>query len=193
MTSDCRRSANQANAKASTGPKTRAGKARSSKNAVRHGLSIPIWSDPTLAPQAEAIALRIAGPDAEGETMEWARRIGGAQADLMRARARRKELIERLLADPDFQPPTGKQQQLDVTKHTKEHERDVKDLPVKGIGQAQLSPEPLELDQKLSAIINQTEKEMIRLDRYGRRALSRRKFAIRQYDNLLRTRRLFLR
>jgi hypothetical protein len=39
-------------------------------------LNIPIWSDPALAPQAEAIARKIAGPNAEAETLELARRIG---------------------------------------------------------------------------------------------------------------------
>jgi hypothetical protein len=47
-----RRQANMANAKASTGPRTEAGKARSSRNAFRHGLNVSIWNDAALAPQA---------------------------------------------------------------------------------------------------------------------------------------------
>jgi len=38
--------ANRANAKRSTGPKTAAGKLKSSRNAYRHGLSGPLLSDP---------------------------------------------------------------------------------------------------------------------------------------------------
>ena len=64
-----------ANARASTGPKTRAGKARSARNALRHGLNIRVWSDPALAPEAEAIALVIAGPNADAETLDYARQI----------------------------------------------------------------------------------------------------------------------
>jgi hypothetical protein len=56
--------ANQTNAKASTGPKTKAGKASSARNALQHGLAIPISSDPALIPQAETIAQTIAGPNA---------------------------------------------------------------------------------------------------------------------------------
>jgi hypothetical protein len=37
--------ANRTNAKRSTGPKTKAGKARSSRNALRHGLSRPTLQD----------------------------------------------------------------------------------------------------------------------------------------------------
>ena len=69
LTSDRQRRANGANARASTGPKTRAGKARSAKNALRHGLNITVWSDLALAPRAEAIALTIAGSNADAEIL----------------------------------------------------------------------------------------------------------------------------
>lgn len=94
MTSDRQRRANRANAKASTGPKTKAGKARSAVNALRHGLNSPVWSDLALVPQAEAIARAIAGPNADAETLARARRIGEAQVALNRVRARRMRLQE---------------------------------------------------------------------------------------------------
>ena len=86
MTSDRRQRANRANAKSSTGPKTAAGKARAAQNAFRHGLNVPVLSDPLLAPEIEAMARRICGPDADAETLEWARRIAEAQIDLNRVR-----------------------------------------------------------------------------------------------------------
>jgi hypothetical protein len=92
--------ANRANATASTGPRTKAGKACSARNALRHGLNIAVWSEPALAPEAEAIARRIAGPDVEANALEWARRIGEAQVDLNRVRSLRKQAIERRLSDP---------------------------------------------------------------------------------------------
>ena len=62
MTSDRRQRANRANAKSSTGPKTAAGKALAAQNAFRHGLNVPVLSDPLLAPEIEAMARRISGP-----------------------------------------------------------------------------------------------------------------------------------
>jgi hypothetical protein len=92
LTSDRRQRANRANAKSSTGPKTAAGKARAAQNAFRHGLNVPVLSDPLLAPEIEAMARRISGPYADGETVEWARRIAEAQFDLNRVRNSRRLL-----------------------------------------------------------------------------------------------------
>jgi hypothetical protein len=73
---------------------------RAAQNALRHGVS----SDPALSPHAQAIARRIAGPDAKAEALEQARRIGEAQVDLNRVRARRIALVADPLDDPNYQP-----------------------------------------------------------------------------------------
>jgi hypothetical protein len=69
LTTDRQRRANRANAKSSTGPRTAAGKAQAAHNALRHGLNVPIWSDPALLPLVEATARRIASPDPDAAAL----------------------------------------------------------------------------------------------------------------------------
>jgi hypothetical protein len=105
LTSNRQQRANRANAKSSTGPKTAAGKTRAAQNAFRHGLNVPVLSDPSLAPEVEAMARKISGLNADAEMLEWARRIAEAQFDLNRVRTSRRRLLVRLLVDPELQPP----------------------------------------------------------------------------------------
>ena len=87
-TSERKIAANRANARASTGPKTTQGRARAAANALRHGLSLPIYSDPVLSEQVKALARAIVGSDANAEIQGLARRIAEAQIDLHRDGAR---------------------------------------------------------------------------------------------------------
>ena len=103
MTSARKIRANRANARASSGPKTAAGKAQSAQNAFRHGFNVPIWLDPDLASDVEALAQRIAGKGADANVLESARRVAEAQIDLRRVRSHPNRLIERAMADPKFQ------------------------------------------------------------------------------------------
>jgi hypothetical protein len=75
--------ANRANARASSGPKTAAGKAHSAQNAFRHGFNVPIFLDPTLASDVEALAQRIVGKSADAQS--WSRRYGSRRRRLISA------------------------------------------------------------------------------------------------------------
>src|SRR3984893_13113796 len=55
MASEKQIAANRANAQKSTGPRTAAGRLKSSRNALRHGLSVPLSLSMTTA-KAEALA-----------------------------------------------------------------------------------------------------------------------------------------
>jgi hypothetical protein len=116
LSTDRQRRANRANAESSTGPKTATGKTRSARNALRHGLNISVLSDPALVPLAEGIARRIAGPNADAEAPECARRIAEAQVDLNRVRGSRRRLITGLLTDPNYQPLRVQTRQLRLMK-----------------------------------------------------------------------------
>jgi hypothetical protein len=52
---------NLTNARASTGPKTSAGRARSARNALRHGLNVPIADLEVFSPEVERLAEAIGG------------------------------------------------------------------------------------------------------------------------------------
>src|SRR5262245_60057025 len=101
MTSPRKMRSNRANARSSTGPMTARGKARVARNALRHGLSLPVFSEHTSQDVA-ALARQIAGANARPEIQELARRVAEAQIDARRARSLRHDFISRALADPDF-------------------------------------------------------------------------------------------
>jgi hypothetical protein len=58
MTSARKLFTNRQDSLRSTGPKTAAGRARVAVNAHRHGLGVPVLSDPVLSAEAEAMAMR---------------------------------------------------------------------------------------------------------------------------------------
>jgi hypothetical protein len=85
--------ANRANAKKSTGPKTAAGRLRSSRNAFRHGLSLPLRLDTATSKKADAIARLLTRDQADAEQLTAATEVAQAQLELLRIRAVRAKLM----------------------------------------------------------------------------------------------------
>ena len=102
--------ANCRDSRASSGPKTATGRARSARIALRHGLSLPARSNPALAGVVETLAREIAGPTANAEILGLARAIAESQIDFRRARNARQEHLAAAFARPfyDFEQPRGR-------------------------------------------------------------------------------------
>ncbi len=122
--------ANRRNAKKSTGPRSKAGREASRRNARRHGLAIAIETDPAFHDEIEKLAKALS---LSQKVDEHARDAARAEFDLLRVRKIRTWLFETLYYD------------------------------------ATTTKSMAELNDKLA-----------KLERYERRAFSRRKRALRQ-------------
>lgn len=155
MTSPARGNANRQNARASTGPKSAAGKARASRNAYRHGLGVPVRSDPDCVGRIQALARSLAGTDASAELMARADAVAAAQTELERVRQRRQQLIER------HGPYSGGAARMPGS----------------------LPPASLSISSEASAAaLSDLIAEMNALDRYEQRALARRNRSTVAFD-----------
>jgi hypothetical protein len=90
--------ANRRNSLQSTGPKTAAGRATAARNALRHGLRVPILADSALSEEIEIMTRRIIDIGANPELVDLARRIAEAEIDITRIRHVRAKMISAALA-----------------------------------------------------------------------------------------------
>jgi hypothetical protein len=100
MTSIEQIAANIKNGARSRGPRTATGKARSSRNARSHGLTVSIPNDSAVQPEAEKLAVAIAGANANIARLTQARTIAETQLALFRIRDAQIKLMDSACATP---------------------------------------------------------------------------------------------
>jgi hypothetical protein len=98
--------ANRRNAARSTGPVTAQGKACASRNALRHGLSLPVYRSSAVAADIREFALQLVGDAASRTELDLATAAAEAQLELVRIRHEKQLLLEVLMSSvssPDME------------------------------------------------------------------------------------------
>src|SRR5436190_22538316 len=104
MTSVRKAQSNRTNARASTGPKTSAGRPQSARNALRHGLNVPIADLEVFSPEVERLAEAIGGTEPSDAQLErHIRLVAEAQIDMLRVRQARDRFLADKLGQRDYQ------------------------------------------------------------------------------------------
>jgi hypothetical protein len=140
-------------------------------------LTLSINSVPTLPEEAEALAREIAGTDPRPEIQELARRIAEVQIYLHRVRHERHRLVR------GIDRPGLRNFGDDAEEVPSNHALFAEDGPNTPMPDDEfLHSKPEGPNKFVTVLADKARQSCSPLDRYERRALARRKFAIRAFD-----------
>jgi hypothetical protein len=181
MASQKQIAANKRNAQKSKGPTSEAGKKRSSKNAYRHGLSVPMTDRSTA--KIEDLARQFAGSASNAKTYEAAEQAAAADLELERIRLARAMMFEcawrQRKADSRSRRPKLEEGRAQTAGNQN------RPVPEPNSGKSKLLdplpalPEgPEEEERRFMDAVNDALLDLIKTSRYEKRAVAKRERAI---------------
>jgi hypothetical protein len=180
MASDRQIAANRRNAQKSSGPRSASGKKRASRNSLKHGLNARM-SGAAFARDVEALARQIAGDDEDRRRMAVARDAAEAQLELARVQRVGVALIKRIAA-------FGRLEKRKLFRTIKD-ETAYMALVCLGARLGKIQPKcavdplpamPTDEPARTTEAVRRALPNLVRLNRYERRAATRRDRAIRR-------------
>jgi hypothetical protein len=170
MASERQITANRGNARRSTGPRSDTGRKKSSRNSFRHGLAAGVTVNATRVKQIERLARKIAGAAPDIVALEWARAIAQAEFDLAQIRRVKVALISRVTA-------FGEVKKAPASERIREAKRFFRALDrgkLIGLERIKAPALPTTEPERSAEAVRRALPELIKLDRYERRAAGRR-------------------
>jgi hypothetical protein len=172
MATDRQIAANRRNARRSTGPRSTAGRYWASKNSYRHGLSTSIFASAEQQNRVISLARKLAGQSSNPIILEYARMAAEAELERARFEQAKVDSIHAVMALSRLKTPRYSAGQLRHVQRMLAHDCDLMSVPLP-------SPWPDSEPERLTEAIRRALPELLRLERYARRADGRRERALR--------------
>ena len=174
MASERQIAANRRNAGRNSGPRSSAGKRRSSGNALRHGLSRV--TNGRGGADIEALARLLVGANEDEEILEHARSAVRAHLDLLRIREVKRDLMERVNRLGTVDPPPRFRSRSAEIRYLMTQPRD---RPLRWPPRVNpLGPMPPGRDERSAESMRRALPDLNKLDRYERRAFKAKQQAL---------------
>ena len=197
MISERKLAANRLNAARSTGPRTQAGKLRSCRNALKHGLASSHADYKIKFPEIENLTCLIIGDRPEAAAREYARDVAFAELTILATREARAEYFQSIADQSSMFTPSFLQLRWQAKRQAALDRLDWQRQAFLLISRRRLARkiarscyERAEASNKFlqpPVQLEQVAKDILNLDRYERRAIARRNRALRQLDALRQT------
>jgi hypothetical protein len=178
MSTDRQIAGNRRNARRSTGPRSAAGRKRSSRNSFRHGLAAGVAATAERIKYIERLARKIAGASTDVVTLGEARTFAQAAFELAQIRRVKVALISRVMAFGGFETPD---QFESLDQQVKQLLRWLKRGELVPLKRAEIPAMPTTDPECTAEAMRRALPELIKLGRYERRAATRRARALRSF------------